>query len=230
MTVTGLQQKAQTLATQPLNRRYVLGKRALDLFFCLSFLPFGIIIMAAIALAIYLDSPGPPIFVQERIGKGGKKFKMYKFRTMRHDYNVQGDRAFMQAFITGDVRRVRVAGNGTRYKPVKPEHVTRFGRMLRNASLDELPQLFNVLKGEMSLVGPRPNVPWEVEKYQEWHYARLAALPGITGLAQVNGRSDITFDEIVGYDIEYIKSQSLLLDLRIIWATVSTVLAGQGAG
>jgi len=106
------------------------------------------------------------------------------------------------------------------YKPIQESQVTPVGRILRKTSLDELPQIFNVLKGEMSLVGPRPNVPWEVEEYKQWHYKRLKVLPGVTGLAQVYGRSSISFDHIVQYDIEYVEKQSLLMDLEIMWRTV----------
>ena len=115
------------------------------------------------------------------------------------------------------------------FKPFDKNHVTPIGRILRKTSLDELPQLINVLKGQMSLVGPRPNVVWEVEEYKGWHKERLEVLPGITGLAQVKGRSGILFDEIVEYDIEYIENQSLMLDLKILWWTFAAVLVGKGA-
>jgi lipopolysaccharide/colanic/teichoic acid biosynthesis glycosyltransferase len=115
------------------------------------------------------------------------------------------------------------------YKPFTEAQVTRVGRFLRKSSLDELPQLFNILRGEMSLVGPRPNVPYEVEAYKEWHMERLSVLPGITGLAQVNGRSALDFDSISRYDIEYARRMSLGLDIKILFATMTSVLKGNGA-
>jgi lipopolysaccharide/colanic/teichoic acid biosynthesis glycosyltransferase len=163
---------------------YQIAKRLLDLTFSIMVLPFALPIMLICAGAIALDSPGPVLFVQKRIGKGRREFRLYKFRTMYHN---------------------------------------------SKTSLDELPQLINVFKGEMSLVGPRPNVPWEVEEYRGWHKERLEVVPGITGLAQINGRSSVTFDRIVRYDIEYIENRSMRLDLQILWKTVISVLAGKGA-
>ena len=206
---------------------YQISKRLLDLMISLLALPFTLPTMLVCAVAIAVDSPGPVLFEQHRIGKGGRHFKLYKFRTMYHNCDTTGHRAFMKAFVHGQVHE-KAAGNGV-YKPFSQQHLTRVGRMLRRTSLDELPQLINVFKGEMSLVGPRPNVPWEVEEYRGWHKERLEVLPGITGLAQINGRSSNTFDKIVRYDIEYIENRSLKLDLRILWRTVTSVLAGKGA-
>jgi lipopolysaccharide/colanic/teichoic acid biosynthesis glycosyltransferase len=167
------------------------------------------------------------MFVQERIGKGGRIFRMYKFRTMTWNLDDSAHRAFMRAFVNGEIGEV--ASEKVAFKPFSESQVTRLGRILRKTSLDELPQLINVLKGEMSLIGPRPNVPWEVDAYKEWHQARLNALPGITGLAQVNGRSCISFDRIVEYDLEYIENQSLRMDLQILWLTVRSVIRADGA-
>lgn len=188
--------------------------------------------MALIALAIVLDSPGSPFFVQERIGFRGKRFKVYKFRSMWREHDPLQDCAFMQSYVSGQVNQpgadsqARVAA----FKPIRRESVTRVGHILRKTSLDELPQIINVLRGEMSLIGPRPNVPWEVQAYRPWHYERLETLPGITGLAQVMGRSDITFNQIARYDILYIKNQCLQLDWWIVAQTVRVVLTGKGAG
>ncbi len=239
-------------------------KRALDLFLCVVTLPLTLPLMAICVVAIRLDSPGPALFIQERVGKGGRLFRMYKFRTMRHDLDDSFHRAFMRAFVRGQVEEAAKEtyglngsngkasdafvqafstfsghdngngngnghGNGKTYKPFSASQVTRVGRILRKTSLDELPQIFNVFRGEMSLVGPRPNVLWEVEEYQPWHHERLEVLPGITGLAQVKGRSAIQFDTIARYDIEYVEQQSLATDLRILWWTVSTVFQGIGA-
>ena len=186
--------------------------------------------MGIIAIAIVLDSPGSPLFVHERVGKYGRRFRLYKFRTMSQSYDARRDRDFMQAFVIGQLGISDLVNNEAVNKPIKKENITGVGRILRKSSLDEVPQIINVLKGEMSLVGPRPNVPWEVEKYQDWHCKRLEVLPGITGLAQVRGRSNISFDEIVNHDIEYVQKQSLVLDLKILWWTVKAVISGRGAG
>lgn len=208
--------------------RYLLYKRAMDVAICFLALPFLLILMGAIALLIVLDSPGSPFFVQKRIGKDGRSFRMYKFRTMRADYTDEKDQTYMRAFITGQPFE-RVNGQEAINKPIRTQDITRVGRVLRKASLDELPQVFNVLAGEMSLIGPRPNVPWEVECYKEWHRERLAVLPGISGLAQVQGRSTLTFDEIAAYDIEYVRTMSLSTDVSIFINTVRSVFSGKGA-
>jgi lipopolysaccharide/colanic/teichoic acid biosynthesis glycosyltransferase len=135
----------------------------------------------------------------------------------------------MQAFVRGDIDNTSLTTSPAAYKPFKKSEVTSLGRILRKTSLDELPQLINVLIGTMSLVGPRPNVPWEVKAYKAWHRERLDALPGITGLAQINGRSAIDFDTIARYDIQYVRHVSLALDLRILFKTVWLVISGQGA-
>ena len=231
---------------------YQIGKRLMDLAICLLLLPLILPLAVICMLAIWLDSQGPVFFVQERVGKGGRRFRMYKFRTMQHNLEDSYNRAFMKAFVNGQIggdgheahqnpslfgvskkalvhKPVGNNGNGKVYKPVQSSQITRVGRILRKASVDEWPQLINVLRGEMSIVGPRPNVPWEVEEYRPWHYERLEVLPGITGLAQVRGRSGISFDHIVRYDVEYVEKQSLALDLKIMWWTVSSVLGGRGA-
>ena len=236
----------------PDRREYKFAKRAMDLALCLLSLPVTLLVLLLCAIAIQLDSPGPVLVVQERIGKGGRRFRMYKFRTMRHDLDDRPHRIFMRAFVKGEIggfengsgqnadvhqafRKAFVKtplaenGNCVVYKPAQASQITRVGRFLRKTSLDELPQVFNVLKGEMSIVGPRPNVPWEVEEYHPWHHERLEVLPGITGLAQVRGRSGISFDEIVKHDIQYVENQSLILDLRILWWTVTSVLFSRGA-
>lgn len=211
-------------------QRYLFVKRVLDLAICIVALPEILFLIAIIAIAIALDSPGSPFFTQERIGKDGRRFRMYKFRTLKHDYDNPEHRLFMQAFVLG--QKIFIAdnpGNASNKPPIN-SYLTRVGAILRKTSLDELLQILNVLKGEMSLIGPRPNVSWEVEKYQDWHCARMNVLPGITGLAQVNGRSDITFDEIVRYDIEYVHDVCLKLDLQILWETIKVVLSRDGAG
>ena len=208
-------------------RIYLTLKRALDLAIALAAVLVLGPMMAIIGLLIRLDSPGPALFIQTRIGQGGRPFRVFKFRTMKHKADDSSHKAFMQAFVKGDIRRDPTGR--VIFKPIHKSQVTRVGRFLRQTSLDELPQLLNVLKGEMSLVGPRPNVPWEVEAYEDWHMERLAVQPGMTGLAQVNGRSGLDFDTIVKYDIEYVRKQSLKLDLQILWNTFLPVLNGKGA-
>ncbi|MCU0507492.1 MAG: undecaprenyl-phosphate glucose phosphotransferase [Anaerolineae bacterium] len=171
-----------------------------------------------IALAIKLDSPGPILFRQERIGMRGKPFTVFKFRSMRVDAEEQLAR----------LRELNEA-SGPLFKVREDPRRTRVGRFIRRTSLDELPQLINVLRGEMSIVGPRPGLASEVAQYQDWHRKRLAVLPGITGLWQVSGRSELTFDEMVMLDIYYAENWSLGLDLRIMIRTVPQVLFGDGA-
>jgi lipopolysaccharide/colanic/teichoic acid biosynthesis glycosyltransferase len=205
---------------------YTRLKRLLDLTFCLLALLFSWPAFAVIAVLIRLETPGPVLFIHDRIGKGGRRFKMYKFRTMHHNIARDGHRSYMKAYVNGQTPQ---GSNSGVFKPFQDNQVTKVGRILRATSLDELPQIINVLRGEMSIVGPRPNVLWEVEEYQGWHKERLEVLPGITGLAQVRGRSGIPFNEIIRHDLRYIEQQSLLLDLKIIWWTVTSVLQRKGA-
>ena len=209
-------------------RGYELTKRFLDITLCLLLFPFTLFIMALIALLIRLDSPGPVLFVQRRVGRQGRLFQMYKFRTMPHVGQDERGREFMKAYVRGEIGGDDDLSANRVFKP--QIEVTRVGRYLRKTSLDELPQLFNVLRGEMSLVGPRPHAFWEVEEYRDWHLERLAVLPGITGLAQVRGRSGISFDRLVRYDIQYVREQSLKLDLKILCRTAISVLWARGAG
>ena len=171
-----------------------------------------------IALAIRLDSPGPIIFRQTRVGLRGRHFEIYKFRSMHVGAEEQQDMLADMNEADGPIFKIR-----------DDPRLTRVGRILRRLSMDELPQLVNVLRGEMSLVGPRPPIPAEVEKYQEWHKKRLEAPPGMTGLWQVSGRSRLSFDEMVLLDIYYIENWSLWLDFKILMRTIPKVLLGEGA-
>jgi exopolysaccharide biosynthesis polyprenyl glycosylphosphotransferase len=175
-------------------------------------------LMMLIALAIRLDSPGPIIFRQTRCGKDGKPFTFLKFRGMVKD--AEERKSELAAFNEVD---------GPIFKMRNDPRVTRVGRFLRSTSVDELPQLWNVLRGEMSLVGPRPPLPSEVTQYETWHRGRLAATGGITGLWQVSGRSDLTFDEMVQLDLEYIACWSLWMDVQILVRTLTTVVSMRGA-
>jgi lipopolysaccharide/colanic/teichoic acid biosynthesis glycosyltransferase len=211
------------------HRLYRVSKRVFDLFLCLMALTFLLPILLLIALVIALDSPGNVLYLQDRVGKNGRIFRMVKFRTMAANYNSQADRDYMAQFVSGKVTPTTNESGTITYKPAHSSHVTRVGRILRKTSLDELPQIWNVLRGDMSIVGPRPNVTWEVEMYADWHRERLQVLPGITGLAQVRGRSNITFDNIVEYDLKYIRNRSFKLDMQILWWTLEQVLARRDA-
>jgi lipopolysaccharide/colanic/teichoic acid biosynthesis glycosyltransferase len=227
-------QKPYRFTIQPFKmtfEQYLKLKRVLDVSFCIFLIPFLIIPFILISLAIVIDSPGSPVFSQERVGYRGKKFRILKFRTLWKDYDDKEDRKYMKSYINGGVvdhspEDERVA----KFKPLHNHDVTRVGKILRKTSLDELPQIINVLRGEMTIVGPRPNVVWEVDAYKPWHYVRLNVQPGITGLAQVLGRSEISFDDIVRYDIQYTKNQSLHMDAWIFRRTLNAILDRNGAG
>lgn len=193
-------------------------KRALDLVLCSMLLLIFAIPMALLAIAIKVDSPGPVIYRQRRVGRGGVPFEIYKFRSMQSDAEKELHK--LQAFNEAD---------GPIFKMKTDPRVTRVGWLLRRTSLDELPQLANVLKGEMSLVGPRPPIPSEVEQYEPWHLKRLDVSPGMTGLWQVSGRSGLSFDEMVLLDMYYIETWSIGLDLQILLRTLPAVLSAGGA-
>lgn len=201
-----------------IGRGALLVKRAIDIVGALVGLTVGAPLFGLIALAIRLDSPGPVIFRQTRIGRGGRPFSMYKFRSMYEG-------AEEQQMLLADLNEA----DGPIFKIKDDPRLTRVGRILRRTSLDELPQLINVLRGEMSLVGPRPPLPAEVAQYKEWHKRRLEVPPGMTGLWQVSGRSRLSFDEMVLLDIYYIENWSLWMDFKILVRTVPKVLFGEGA-
>ncbi len=184
-------------------------------------------LLLVIAVLIKLDSPGPILYKQERLGEGGRPFRMLKFRSMLAD----NDPALHRAHVTRLIRENTGADalNGC-VKLAADPRVTRVGQFIRKTSLDELPQFFNVLRGEMSLVGPRPPIPYEVDLYQDWHKRRLETMPGITGLWQVKGRNRVSFDEMVRMDLDYIEHQSLWLDLKLLIETPLAVVLGKGAG
>ncbi|UCC62731.1 MAG: sugar transferase [Anaerolineae bacterium] len=193
-------------------------KRALDFSVGLIGLAMASPLMLVIGLAIKLDTPGPVIFSQTRVGKDGRLFTCYKFRTMRAGADEEKER----------LARLNEA-QGALFKIKDDPRITRIGRLLRRASLDELPQLYNMLKGDMSLVGPRPPLPEEVSQYLEWHKRRLETWPGLTGLWQVSGRSNLTFDEMCLLDIYYVENWSLTLDTKIVLQTIPKVILGDGA-
>lgn len=191
--------------------------RLLDVAVCLIALPAVLVVLAACALAIKLDSPGPVFFVQERTGKGGRRFPMLKLRTMVENADELKSRyAHLNELSPPD------------FKIPDDPRITRVGRFLRRTSLDELPQVVNVLRGEMSLVGPRPT-SFRPESYRLWHTARLSVRPGLTGLWQVSGRNELDFDERLRLDIAYIRNRSVWLDVAILLRTFGAVLDGRGA-
>ena len=200
------------------SRSYLIGKRAFDLAVCVLLAPVVIPLLVLCALAIFLDSPAGPVHIaQARTGKDGARFRMFKFRTM-----VPNAEALKPALAHLNERP------WPDFKITNDPRITRVGRFLRQTSLDELPQLINVVRGEMSLVGPRPT-SFEARTYSFWHTYRLEVKPGITGLWQVRGRNESTFDERLRLDIEYIRRRSFGLDLKILMQTVPTVLRRSGA-
>jgi lipopolysaccharide/colanic/teichoic acid biosynthesis glycosyltransferase len=205
-------------------------KRALDIAASALLLFVLSPVLILLAALVKLKSPGPVFFRQSRVGEHGRPFTMLKFRTMR----VNADSAIHKEFVSQLINGSSPAGgDGAKeapFKIVNDPRVTSIGHLLRKTSLDELPQLWNVLRGDMSLVGPRPPLPYEVEQYKPWHYRRvLEAKPGITGLWQVSGRSRTTFDDMVRLDLRYAKNQSAWADIRILLATPRAVISGKGA-
>jgi exopolysaccharide biosynthesis polyprenyl glycosylphosphotransferase len=196
----------------------LLLKRGVDLFLTALSAVVVLPLSLLIALAIWLEDRGPVIYSQIRVGRDGKLFRCYKFRSMVEGAEAMREELSAQNHATGPLFKLR-----------DDPRCTRVGRFLRRFSLDELPQLINVVRGEMSLVGPRPNLPEEVEQYQEWHKRRLTVRPGITGLWQVSGRSDLTFDEMVLLDIYYVENWNLALDINILLRSLPAVLRARGA-
>ena len=230
-----------TRPTHPRRGLYFACKWALDTLIAGVGLVLLSPLMLAIAALVRLDSPGLAIFKQERVGakrrvEGGLEwwelgtFTMYKFRTMYADADTRLHREYVRALIHDDQGKMtELQGQETEVrKLVNDPRVTRVGRYLRRTSLDELPQLWNVVKGEMSLVGPRPPLPYEVQEYRPWHRRRLAALPGCTGLWQVSARDTVGFERMIELDAWYIDHQSLWLDLKILLRTPFVAFLGKG--
>lgn len=193
-------------------------KRVFDLIIGSASLVLMAPVLLMLAVAVYLESGRPIIFSQRRVGENGRMFTMHKLRTMVPNAESRQEAALQEGAEPSEI-----------YKPHGDPRVTRAGRFLRRTSLDELPQLWNVLKGEMSLVGPRPELPWVVERYESWQRQRLAVLPGMTGWWQVNGRSELPMHENVEYDLYYIQNYSPMLDLTILVRTLWVVARGRGA-
>jgi len=215
---------------QDLKSALRLVKRCIDIAGSLLALILGLPLFAIIAVVIKLTSKGPVLFRQTRLGQYGKKFTFFKFRSMYAASDHALHREFVEALISGKNGSREQDGRACVYKITDDPRITPAGKFLRRTSLDELPQFFNVLRGEMSLVGPRPPIPYEFQSYDLWHRCRLlAAKPGITGLWQVEGRSKVGFDEMVRLDLKYAMSWSVLMDLKILFKTPRAVLTGDGA-
>jgi exopolysaccharide biosynthesis polyprenyl glycosylphosphotransferase len=194
-------------------------KRALDILLAMGGLIVASPLLIASMVMVKATSPGPVIFRQRRVGKGGQTFTCYKFRTMHRDAEHKLE----------EIKHLNEMGGGVTFKMRDDPRLTRVGRYLRRTSIDELPQMLNILRGEMSWVGPRPPTPAEVEQYSEWHRKRLDVTPGLTGLWQVSGRSELSFDEMVKLDIYYAENWSLAMDMVIILRTIPAVLRREGA-
>jgi exopolysaccharide biosynthesis polyprenyl glycosylphosphotransferase len=206
-------------------------KRAMDILGSLVGLLLFSPIMLATAIAIKMTSPGPIIFKQARFGKKGARFQFYKFRSMYCNTDDQIHRDYVTNLIKGELENINQGdAEAPLFKMVSDPRVTRVGKIIRKTSIDELPQFFNVFKGEMSLVGPRPPLSYEVQKYESWHLRRILEVkPGITGLWQVEGRSTTSFDDMVRLDLRYVQNWSLWFDLKILFRTVKAVLIPKGA-
>ncbi len=203
-------------------------KRAVDIVCTCGLLAVFGPLMLLIALAVKLHSPGPVFFRQQRIGKNGELFTMLKFRSMRVGNHSDVHRQHMQRLIRENARPQDVGAASLKmtYDP----RITGVGKLIRKVGLDELPQLINVLRGDMSLVGPRPPLPYEYELYNEWHKQRLQVLPGITGLWQVTAHNQVSFEEMVEIDLRYISTMSPWLDIKIMVATPLEMVRGKGGG
>ena len=212
------------------------ARRCLDLVAASALILLFLPVMIAIAVAVRLDSRGPAMFRQRRVGYRERQFTVYKFRSMRLDADEERHRQYISALIgTDDAAKAQAeadAENGgegeTLYKLAVDDRITPVGRRIRSWSVDELPQLFNVVLGDMSLVGPRPAIPYEVESYPAWYSKRFAVKPGLTGLWQVSGRNQRTYEEMVSLDIDYAESRSFLGDLAILAKTPRAVLGRKG--
>jgi exopolysaccharide biosynthesis polyprenyl glycosylphosphotransferase len=206
-------------------------KRALDVLGAIVGLILFSPIMLLTSLAIKLSSPGPVIFKQNRFGEKGTRFPFYKFRSMYSNVDDQIHQEYITSLIKGEHEKINQGDEEEPLYKIKSDpRVTRIGRIIRKTSIDELPQFLNVLKGEMSLVGPRPPIPYEVEKYEPWHLRRILEVkPGITGLWQVDGRSKTSFDDMVRLDLRYVQGWSLWLDIKILLKTIRAVVRPNGA-
>ncbi len=219
--------ESRPIETLSVNARYLRIKRVFDVLFSLLLLLPLCVVMLFVAILIKLDSKGPVLFRQERIGQNGEKFTLFKFRSMYVDSDESLHREAIKQYMNGE----KLNGNGETVLPYKIEHdprITRVGRFIRKTSIDELPQFFNVLRGEMTLVGPRPPLPYEVELYSPYEWLRLSGKAGLTGPWQVYGRSKVSFQSMVEMDINYLQQQSFWEDLKLIALTPIIMVLGRG--
>jgi len=221
----------QALPIKPfhINANYLWAKRVLDIVFTLLISPLLIIVGIIVALCIRIDSKGPVVFRQKRYGQDGVEFEFLKFRSMYVNNDQAVHREKILEYMKGQQLNDDATGK-TAYKYISDPRITRVGRFIRKTSLDELPQFWNVLRGEMSLVGPRPPVSYELEQYSPHDKLRLMGKPGLTGTWQVYGRSRVTFQEMIEMDIEYLKQQSIWQDLKLIFLTVPVMIFARGGG
>jgi lipopolysaccharide/colanic/teichoic acid biosynthesis glycosyltransferase len=203
-------------------------RRLFDLAFATTMILLLAPILIAVAIAVRIDSRGPALFRQRRVGYREREFTLYKFRSMRLDADPRGHQDYVTALINGEENTTE-GGRQNLYKLAVDNRITPVGRWIRRWSLDELPQLFNVVIGDMTLVGPRPAIPYEVAEYPSWYLKRFSVKPGLTGFWQVSGRNERTYEEMVRLDIEYTERRSVPLDLSILVKTPWVVLTRKGA-
>lgn len=219
--------QAAPVQTVSIRTGYRRAKRLFDIALTLLVAPLVILVGLVIALCIKLDSQGPVFFRQQRVGQDGVEFCMLKFRSMYTDSDQMAHRKKIIQYMNG--ARLHDDANGKlAYKDAKDPRITRIGRFIRKTSLDELPQFWNVLQGQMSLVGPRPPLPYEVELYTEHEWLRMVGKPGLTGKWQVYGRSRVTFHTMVEMDIEYLEHQSIWNDFQLVVLTVPVMIFARG--
>lgn len=218
---------AMPAETVPARRTSDIACRLLDLVVALPALILFSPVLLVIAAVVRAESPGPSFFRQQRVGRSLKPFTIYKFRTMAAGASADRHREFVQSLIAG-AQPEEVQGRPL-FKLTADDRITRVGRFLRRSSLDELPQLLNVLRGDMSLVGPRPPIPYEVERYPPSWFRRFEVKPGITGLWQVSGRCELTLEEMIDLDVTYVERRSFHLNLWILLRTLPAMLTSRGA-
>lgn len=215
------------LRTITIDSNYLRAKRVLDITFTLLVSPLLLLVGLIVAMCIKLDSRGPVFFRQKRVGQNGVEFEMLKFRSMYINSDQQAHREKIIKYMNGQKLNNETNSNLS-YKDVNDPRITRVGRFIRKTSLDETLQFWNVLRGDMTLVGPRPPLPYEVEMYSSHEMLRLSGKPGLTGRWQVYGRSRVTFQEMIEMDVEYLENQSLWEDLKLIFLTVPVMIFARG--
>jgi lipopolysaccharide/colanic/teichoic acid biosynthesis glycosyltransferase len=218
---------AHTAVGRRERRLSLAGRRAFDLLGAGVLLILASPLLLGIAVAVWTTSRGPALFRQDRLGRGERTFRIYKFRTMRADNSDAIHREYVTNMLNGNA--TLQGEENAAYKLADDPRVTKVGGVLRKTSLDELPQLLNVVRGNMSLIGPRPVLPWEAELFDPRYHARFAVKPGMTGLWQVSGRSTLTMNEALELDVEYVERRTFRLDLSILFRTIPALLDGGGA-